>query len=129
MATYLHFILPGFKKKTCKFRGHTSTGTQKLSWVATYVHFILNDFFFNCQKPHTQKHRHFGRLLRAFLGLLPTNIFINLILNNRQKPQIRKHRHLGGLPKQLSWVATYLHFILTGLSLTAKCRRHISTCI
>ena len=68
VATYLHFILTEFSK-TVKSSGHTSTGilvnypevflsgyrkksqpqafrsiTQRVPWVATYLHFILTAF-------------------------------------------------------------------------------------
>ena len=45
MATYLHFILPGFSKKLSKAADTQPQAfrsiTQRAPWVTTYLHFIL----------------------------------------------------------------------------------------
>ena len=52
--------------------------TQRLPWVASYLH--VNWIVNNCQMPQTSKQRYIGGLPRGLCGWLPTYILYKLDL-------------------------------------------------
>ena len=81
--------------------------------MATYLHFTLTRFKKNVKsRRHTTTGIWVNYAEGSVGGYLPT-FYINWIFKNLQKPDT-KPQAIRWITQQTPWVATYLHFILTG---------------
>ena len=63
---------------------------------------------------------------KAFLGGYLRTFYINWILKKNSKATDTQAQAFCCITQRLPWVASYLHFMLTGLLITVKCRRQAS---
>ena len=89
--------------------------------------FNIDWIFLNSQKQKTQNHRHIGAIHIGFVGWLPTYILYYLDFQKQPKAENTKPQAFRWITDRATWMATYLHFILTGFSKTAKSRKHKTT--
>ena len=87
--------------------------------------FYIN-WIFKKKKKRTHKHIHFSQLPRGFLGWLPTYILYYIDFQKPSKAADTQAQAFMWITQRAPWVATYLYFILTGFSKTAKNRGHTS---
>ena len=129
-ADSLGGYLPTFYINWIKKNTHTSTGIL-VNYPEAFLGGYLPTFYITLIFKTVKSRRHTSTGIYVdytegyFGGYLPI-FYINWSFKNRQKPQTYKQSHLvnyQGAP----WVATYLHFILTEFSKTAKSSRHTST--
>ena len=129
--TLLGGCLPTFYINWIFKNRHTSTGIlvnyPEASLGGYLPTFYINWIFKNRQKPQTHKHRHLGGLPRRLLGWLPTYILYKLDFQKQSKAADTEAQAFWWITQRALWVATYLHFIVTGFSKTAKSRRHTCT--
>ena len=110
-ATNLHFILGGFSKTV------TATDFTQLCCLCFSVK----------NRKQIHNHRHIDELFREVLVWLPPWVLYYLGFQKSAKPADTKPQAFGWITQRAPFVATHLHFILTGFLKTAKSCGHTRT--